>query len=191
MRPVCAYTDYFVVCTGGNPRQVKAIWDEVHVRLKHDNGLIPARPRERRGDLDRRDYIDVVLHVFTPEAREFYRLEDLWGDVPHESPSKQPRPRRPVSARDARGYGGLVELTTNQKGAIAESALVKCALEHGLDVYRPVAEPPGNHQRRGIRPANDFEFAATLGRLRGPIAQLGERLHGMQEVAGSSPAGSI
>ncbi len=87
MRPVCAYTDFFVVCTGGNPRQAKAIWDEVHERLKADNGLLP---RSTEGVTESTwivgDYIDVVLHVFTPEAREFYRLEDLWDDVPHESP---------------------------------------------------------------------------------------------------------
>ena len=86
MQPVCAYTDYFVVCTGGNPRQTKAIWDEVHGRLKKENGLLP-----RSSDGDREatwivaDYVDVVLHVFTPEAREFYRLEELWDDVPHEA----------------------------------------------------------------------------------------------------------
>ena len=50
--------------------------------------------------------------------------------------------------------------------------------------------PPKNNQRAGITWANDFEFGATLGRSQGAIAQLGERLHGMQEVAGSSPAGS-
>jgi len=87
MRPVCAYTDYFVVCTGGNSRQTKAIWDEVHERLKADNGLAP---RSTEGTTESTwivgDYVDVVLHVFTPEAREFYRLEDLWDDVPHETP---------------------------------------------------------------------------------------------------------
>ncbi len=86
MRPVCAYTDFFVVCTGGNPRQVKSIWDEVHVRLKNDDALIP---RSTEGGTEATwiigDYVDVVVHVFTPEAREFYRLEDLWDDVPHES----------------------------------------------------------------------------------------------------------
>jgi ribosome-associated protein len=86
MRPVCAYTDFFVVCTGGNPRQTKAIWDEVHARLKADNGL---SPRSTEGTTESTwivgDYVDVVLHVFTPEAREFYRLEDLWDDVPHET----------------------------------------------------------------------------------------------------------
>lgn len=86
MRPVCAYTDYFVVCTGGNPRQVKSIWDEVHGRLKKENSLLP---RSTEGAAEATwiigDYVDVVLHVFTPEARAFYRLEDLWDDVPHET----------------------------------------------------------------------------------------------------------
>ena len=83
MRPVCSYTDFFVVCTGGNPRQTKAIYDEVRERLKKEEGLVPrtvAGEREARWILA--DYLDVVLHVFTPEAREYYRLEELWGDVP-------------------------------------------------------------------------------------------------------------
>jgi ribosome-associated protein len=84
MQPVCAYTDYFVVVTGGNVRQTKAIWDEVHALLKRDHGLLP---RNADGEQDATwivaDYSDVVLHVFTPEAREYYRLEELWDDVPH------------------------------------------------------------------------------------------------------------
>ena len=86
MRPVCSYTDYFVVCTGGNARQTVAIWDEVHGRLKHDNSLLPKSVEgTSEGSWIIADYIDVVLHVFTPEAREFYKLEDLWDDVPHEA----------------------------------------------------------------------------------------------------------
>jgi ribosome-associated protein len=82
MRPVCTYTDYFVVATGRNPRQTKAIWDEVHTGLKAD-GLIPRSvDGERESTWIIADYLDVVLHVFTPDQREFYRLEDLWGDVP-------------------------------------------------------------------------------------------------------------
>jgi ribosome-associated protein len=85
MRPVCTYTDFFVVCTGQNPRQTKAIFDEVHARLKKDDGLLP---RSVEGQNEARwivgDYYDLVLHVFTPDARQFYRLEDLWGDVPAE-----------------------------------------------------------------------------------------------------------
>ena len=86
MRPVCTYTDYFVVCTGANPRQAKAIWDEVHARLKKESRLLP---RSVEGAPESTwliaDYLDVVLHVFTPEARAYYRLEELWDDVPHES----------------------------------------------------------------------------------------------------------
>ncbi len=86
MKPVCAYTDYFVVATGNNARQTKAIWDEVHEKLKHENDLLPrAVDGEQEATWIVADYIDVVLHVFTPEAREYYRLEDLWDDVPHET----------------------------------------------------------------------------------------------------------
>ncbi len=83
MRPVCTYTDFFVICTGRNPRQTKAIWDEVRVRMKHDQRAIAhAIDGEREATWIVGDYLDVVLHVFTPEARAYYRLEDLWGDVP-------------------------------------------------------------------------------------------------------------
>jgi ribosome-associated protein len=83
MRPVCTYTDFFVVCTGRNPRQTAAIWDEVHGKLKHDHRLVPRSvDGEREGTWIVADYLDVVLHVFTPDARAFYRLDELWGDVP-------------------------------------------------------------------------------------------------------------
>jgi ribosome-associated protein len=83
MRPASSYTDFFVICTGRNPRQTKAIWDEVHERLKHDEGSLPqsvAGGPEGRWIVA--DYLDVVFHVFTPESRDYYRLEELWGDVP-------------------------------------------------------------------------------------------------------------
>ena len=86
MQPVCTFTDYFVVCTGANARQTKGIWDEVHARLKQDDALLPTSVAgEKESTWIVADYIDVVLHVFTPETRDFYRLEDLWGDVPQES----------------------------------------------------------------------------------------------------------
>jgi ribosome-associated protein len=82
MRPVCTYTDFFVVATGRNPRQTKAIWDEVHVGLKADGLIARNVDGERESTWIIADYLDVVLHVFTPDQREYYRLEDLWGDVP-------------------------------------------------------------------------------------------------------------
>ena len=86
MQPVCSYTDYFVVATGNNPRQTKGIWDEVHARLKQDEQLLPSSiAGETEATWIVADYLDVVLHVFTPDARDFYRLDDLWGDVPQET----------------------------------------------------------------------------------------------------------
>jgi ribosome-associated protein len=83
MRPVCSYTDFFVIATGRNARQTKAIWNEVRERLKHDHQLLPQNVEgENEGSWVVGDYLDTVLHVFTPEARDYYRLEELWGDVP-------------------------------------------------------------------------------------------------------------
>ena len=83
MRPVCSYTDYFVVCTGQNPRQAASIYDEVHRGMKHEVRLLPQSV-DGQGEANWivADYLDVVLHIFTPDARAYYRLEDLWGDVP-------------------------------------------------------------------------------------------------------------
>lgn len=83
MRPACSYTDFFVICTGRNPRQTKAIWDEVHERLKHDERVLPQHVEGvSEGSWIVGDFLDTVLHVFTPEARDYYRLAELWGDVP-------------------------------------------------------------------------------------------------------------
>ena len=83
MREVCDFTDFFVIATGRNARQTKAIYDEVSGVLKRDHHLLPrwtAGVAEATWILA--DYLDVVLHLFTPETRDFYRLEDLWSDVP-------------------------------------------------------------------------------------------------------------
>jgi ribosome-associated protein len=83
MRPVCTYTDFFVVVTGQNPRQAKAIFDEVREVMKRDERAIPRSAEgEREATWIILDYLDVVLHIFTPDARDYYRLEELWGDVP-------------------------------------------------------------------------------------------------------------
>jgi ribosome-associated protein len=83
LRQVAGYTDFFVICSGNTDRQAKAIHDAVHQGLKKSDGLLPRRVEgasEARWIL--MDYLDVVVHIFTPETRDFYRLESLWGDVP-------------------------------------------------------------------------------------------------------------
>ena len=83
MRPVVSYTDYFVVCSGQNPRQTKAIHEAVYETLKREDRVIPRHVSgQREATWILADYLDVVLHVFTPEARAYYRLERLWGEVP-------------------------------------------------------------------------------------------------------------
>ena len=83
LRGVLGYTDYFVIATGGTDRQVKAVHDRIHENMKKEHGLLPRRVEgvgEARWIL--MDYLDVIVHIFTPEAREFYRLEQLWGEAP-------------------------------------------------------------------------------------------------------------
>ena len=83
LRGLVAYTDFFVVCSGNTERQTRAIHESVYQELKDTDGLLPRRvegAREARWIL--LDYLDCILHVFTPAEREFYRLENLWGDAP-------------------------------------------------------------------------------------------------------------
>jgi len=83
MRGVCDFTDFFVIATGRNARQTKAIYDEVSGVLKREHDLLPrASAGAAEATWIVADYLDVVLHLFTPETRGFYRLEELWSDVP-------------------------------------------------------------------------------------------------------------
>jgi len=83
LREIIGYTDYFVICTGRTDRQTKAIADAIHEGMKADHNVLPRRVE---GKTEARwilmDYLDVIVHIFTPEAREYYRLEQLWGEAP-------------------------------------------------------------------------------------------------------------
>lgn len=75
--------DYFVIATANNSRQADASVDEVEDRVADDCGEHPFSIEGRdKGDWILMDYGSVLVHVFTPEQREFYRLERLWGDAP-------------------------------------------------------------------------------------------------------------
>ena len=83
LRKLTSVADYFLICTGRSERQVKAIHDRVHLGMKQDHGVLPARvdgAAQARWVL--MDYGDVIVHVFVPDLREFYRLEQLWGEAP-------------------------------------------------------------------------------------------------------------
>jgi ribosome-associated protein len=90
LRGVSGFTDFFVVCTGNTDRQTKAIRDAIHFGLKKHEGLLPRRIEgEQAATWILMDYLDVVVHVFTPDVRDHYRLEALWGDVPRSDPDPQ------------------------------------------------------------------------------------------------------
>lgn len=79
--PLISITDYFVICSGGTERQVKTITDEV-MRKMIASGHKPYR---REGEKEHRwvllDFLDVVVHIFHEEQREFYGIERLWADA--------------------------------------------------------------------------------------------------------------
>jgi ribosome-associated protein len=93
-----AFTDYFVLCSGTNPRQVQAIADEVEVRLKA--AAIPPTHVEgyNQGEWILIDYVDFVVHVFSEKARKFYDLERLWKSAKR----LQPAELKPAAVRRQR-----------------------------------------------------------------------------------------
>ncbi len=81
VRSLVGYTDFLVICSARNERQAKAVHDEVRERMAEE-GHRPARVEGvREAEWVLLDYLDCVLHVFTPEARERFRLDQLWGEA--------------------------------------------------------------------------------------------------------------
>jgi len=97
-----AFTDYFVVCSGSNPRQVQAIADEVEIRLKK-SGMRPNQVEGyKQAERVLLDYVEFVVHVFSEKARRFYDLERLWKSARRLEPSElvatREQKRAPVRA---------------------------------------------------------------------------------------------
>ena len=83
LRRMIGYTDYFVICSGRTERQTKAIHDAIYEGLKSAHRRLPERVEGLPGARwILMDYLDVVVHVFVPDTREYYRLEQLWGEAP-------------------------------------------------------------------------------------------------------------
>jgi len=99
------FTDYFVVCSGTNPRQVQAISDEVEERLERTG----MRPNQIEGYKQAEwvllDYVDFVVHIFSEKARKFYDLERLWKSARRMEPAELvagPRGQKRVAIRGLR-----------------------------------------------------------------------------------------
>lgn len=97
-----AFTDYFVVCSGTNPRQIQAIADEVELRLKRA-GIYPAHTEGyRQAEWVLLDYVDFVVHVFAEKARRYYELERLWKSAKRLEPADlKAAPKRIAKKRSA------------------------------------------------------------------------------------------
>ena len=100
------FTDYFVICSGGNPRQIQAISDEVEQRLSKA-GLRPTHVEGyRQADWVLLDYVDFVVHIFSEKARNYYDLERLWKSAkplhPAQLTEKERTPRRAPPRRRTR-----------------------------------------------------------------------------------------
>ena len=81
LRPSAAFTDYFVMCSGQNVRQVHAIADAVKEALGRSNIKPSHTEGYDRAEWVLMDYFNFIVHVFAPQTREFYSLERLWGDA--------------------------------------------------------------------------------------------------------------
>ena len=83
LRGLTSVADYFVICTGRSDRQVKAVHDRIHLGMKTQHGTLPTRVDGfTQSQWVLMDYGDVIVHIFMPEMRDFYRLEQLWGEAP-------------------------------------------------------------------------------------------------------------
>jgi len=97
-----AFTDYFVICSGSNPRQIQAISDEVELRLKRA-GVYPNNIEGyRQAEWVLLDYVDFVVHVFSGSARTYYDLERLWRTAKKLEPADLiAKPRKRAVAKKA------------------------------------------------------------------------------------------
>jgi ribosome-associated protein len=78
LREISTFTDFFVICSGANARQIQAICDEVQLELKREGELPLGIEGYDKAEWILADYGDFIVHIFSPAAREFYGLERLW-----------------------------------------------------------------------------------------------------------------
>jgi ribosome-associated protein len=99
MRELASYTDFLTICTARNERQARAIVDDVKLRLKREDDLLPAGVEgDGAAGWIVLDYLDAVLHVFTAEARQRYQLEELWHEAPRLELGLEGRDSRSVAS---------------------------------------------------------------------------------------------
>jgi ribosome-associated protein len=97
-----AFTDYFVMCSGSNPRQIQAIADAVDERLERMDLRATHTEGYKQAEWVLLDYVDFVVHIFSEKAREFYDLERLWKSAKRLDPAELLAQRKPRVAANRR-----------------------------------------------------------------------------------------
>lgn len=127
-----AFTDYFVLCTGTNPRQIQAISDEVEKELNQDGSRPNSLEGYNQAEWVLLDYVDFVVHIFSERARRFYDLERLWKSARRlsaEDLKKKPAAKKAARASKA-GSGSRKASKKTRAGRSARQAKKKPARRH-------------------------------------------------------------
>ena len=82
LREVCDFTDYFVILTAESPRQMSSIAEDIEGALERTGATLHHREGVPQSGWVLLDFSDVIIHMFGPEEREFYRIEDVWSRAP-------------------------------------------------------------------------------------------------------------
>jgi ribosome-associated protein len=115
-----AFTDYFVMCSGTNPRQIQAIADAVDERLEALGLRVTHSEGYKQAEWVLLDYVDFVVHIFSEKARQFYDLERLWKSAKRLEPAEllaKPKTRRAVIGKATIGKTSIVKTTIAQSAA--------------------------------------------------------------------------
>lgn len=80
LRNIAIFADYFVICSGSSDRMIRALADSAVEKVKKDYRIIPRVEGQPEDGWLLVDFGDIILHIFSPQRRDYYRLEELWSD---------------------------------------------------------------------------------------------------------------
>lgn len=154
VRDMGGFTDAFLICHGLNPRQVEAIAEGIEEKLNQELGMRPAA-REAGAEWRVLDYLDFVVHVFSPTAREFYALERLWHRAPRlaaPQPTSQGPERSPARASARRSPATARRAAGREAPAPAAVTLARAARATSAPAAQRPRAAGKTAQRRGAAP---------------------------------------
>jgi ribosome-associated protein len=114
-RSSSAFTDYFLICTGTNPRQIQAIADDIELRLKRAGHYPNNVEGYNRAEWVLLDYVDFVVHIFSEQARSHYNLERLWKSAKKLTPAELRKPEARPAAKAKAGVRSAAKKTARKR----------------------------------------------------------------------------